>query len=70
MRNPNMATVGLENGIYAWFGPGVLMASAVAVAIVVALWFTSMLFLVRGFVDAASSAQVMTIESGHEMTEQ
>ena len=65
MRNPNTATDGLENGVYAWFGPGALLASAAGLAFVVALWFTTMLFLVRGFVDAASSAQVMTAESGY-----
>jgi hypothetical protein len=67
MRNPNMAPVGWKNRVYAWFGPGVLMASAVALAFVVALWFTSMLFLVRGLLGAAGSAQVMTAESGQEM---
>jgi uncharacterized membrane protein len=66
MRNPNNAMDGLENGVYAWFGPGALVASAVGLAFVVALWFTTMLFLVRGFVDAASSAQVMATESGYQ----
>jgi len=57
---------GVENGVYAWFGPGALVASAVGLAFVGALWFTTMLFFVRGFVDAASSAQVMTAEPGYE----
>jgi hypothetical protein len=57
---------GLETGVYTWFGPGALMASAVGMAFVVALWFTTMLFFVRGFVDAASSAQVTAAESGFE----
>jgi integral membrane sensor domain MASE1 len=66
MRNPNTAMNGLENGVYAWFGPGALVASAVGLAFVVALWFTTMLFLVRGFVDAASSGPVTTAEAGYE----
>jgi hypothetical protein len=66
MRNPITAMDGLENEVYAWFGPGALVASAVGLAFVVALWFTTMLFFVRGFVDGASSAQAMAAESGYE----
>lgn len=66
MRNPNTAMDGLENGVCASLGPGALLASAVGLACVVALWFTTMLFFVRGFVDAASSAQLTTAESAYE----
>jgi hypothetical protein len=65
MSNTNTTTSGMEAGVYALFGPGALVASAVGLAFVVALWFTSMLFLVRGFVDGASSGQV-TADSGYE----
>jgi len=68
MRNPATAMDGLEDSAYARFGPGAVVASAVGLAFVVALWFTTMLFLVRGFVDAASSAQVeaAAAELGYE----
>jgi len=61
MRNANTAV----DGTYAWFGMGAMLASAVGLAFVVALWFTSMLFFVRGFVDGATT-QAMTPEPGYE----
>jgi hypothetical protein len=65
MRNSNLGMAQLENGVFTWQGFGVLVASTVGLAFVIALWFTSMLFLVRGVVDAATSAPVIT-ESGYE----
>jgi len=44
---------------------GAMVVSAVGVAFFVALWFASMLFLVRGFVDGAST-QAMTNDSAYE----
>jgi len=65
MRNTNNAMNGAESGVYAWFGSGTMVVSAVGLAFVVALWFTSMLFFVRGFVDGATT-QAMTAEPGYE----
>jgi len=66
MSDASTAMNGLRNEVYAWFAPGALVASAVGLAFVVGLWFTTMLFFVRGFVDAASSAQAMEAESEYE----
>lgn len=55
MCNKSTAT----DGAYAWFGSGTMVVSAVGVAFVVALWFTSMLFFVRGFVGATSTQAMM-----------
>jgi hypothetical protein len=61
MRNTNTAM----NGTYVWFGSGAMVVSAVGLAFVVALWFTTMLFFVRGFVDGATT-QAMAAEPGYE----
>lgn len=66
MRNPNAAIDETETRVYALFGPGAMLASAVGLAFFVALWFTTMLLFVRGFVDGASAGQAMTAESGYE----
>lgn len=66
MRNTNLGMTQLENGVFTWQESGALLVSAVGLAFVIALWFTSMLFLVRGVVDAATSAQVMNAESEYE----
>lgn len=58
MQNTNTET-------HALFGPGALVVSALGLAFVVALWFTSMLFFMRGFVDGATT-QAMTAEPGYE----
>jgi len=65
MRNANTAISGVESGSYAWFGSGAMVVSALGLAFVVALWFTSMLFFMRGFVDGATT-QAMTAEPGYE----
>ena len=44
---------------------GAMVISGVGVAFFVALWFASMLFLVRGFVDGATT-QAMTNDSAYE----
>ncbi len=62
MRNANTAM----DGTYALFGSGAMVVSAVGLAFVVALWFTSMMFFVRGFVDGATSTQAMMAEPGYE----
>jgi hypothetical protein len=56
---------GSESGTYALFGSAAMVVSALGLAFVVALWFTSMLFFVRGFVDGATT-QAMTAEPGYE----
>ena len=65
MRNTNTATNGPASGTYALVGSGAMVVSAIGLAFVVALWFTSMLFFVRGFVDGATT-QAMTAEPGYE----
>jgi len=55
-----------SEGIYAWCGTGALTVFVMGIALVVGLWFTSMLFLVRGLVDATSASQVMSADSGYE----
>jgi hypothetical protein len=65
MRNSNTAVNGAESGTYALFGSGAVVVSALGLAFVVALWFTSMLFFVRGFVDGATT-QAMNAEPGYE----
>jgi Sec-independent protein secretion pathway component TatC len=65
MHNTNPGLTGAESRTYALFGSGAMVVSAVGLAFVVALWFTSMLFFVRGFVDGATT-QAMTAEPGYE----
>lgn len=65
MQSPNTAMNQVASETYAWFGSGALVASAVGLAFVVALWFTSMLFFMRGFVDGATT-QAMSAEPGYE----
>lgn len=65
MQNTNTATNGAASGTCALFGSGAMVVSAVGLAFVVALWFTTMLFFVRGLVDGAST-QAMTAEPGYE----
>lgn len=65
MRNANTAISGVEGGSYVCLGSGAVVVSALGLAFVVALWFTSMLFFVRGFVDGATT-QAMTAEPGYE----
>jgi len=48
-----------------WFGRGGVVVSALGLAFMVALWFTSMLFIVRGFVDGVTAEQSAS-ESGYE----
>jgi len=51
----------------AWCGLfGSLLALCLTLALGAALWFTGMLFLVRGLVDAASSPQMTTAEATSE----
>jgi len=68
MHNPNIQLNETESGTLAWFGSGTV--SAVGLALVVALWFTSMLFFVRGFVEGATSTQAMSDEPAYEMVVQ
>ena len=65
MQNANTATNRIASETYAWFGSGTMVLSALTLAFVVALWFTSMLFFMRGFVDGATT-QAMTAEPGYE----
>jgi len=55
MHNTNPGLTGAESRTYALFGSGAMVVSALGLAFVVALWFTSMLFFVRGFVDGATT---------------
>jgi len=56
---------GVQSGTYLWFGSGAMVVSAVGLAFVVALWFTTMLFFVRGIVDGATT-QAMTADDAYE----
>jgi hypothetical protein len=58
------ANTGMDR-TFAWFGSGAIVVSAIGLAFVVALWFTTMLFFVRGFVDGATT-QAMIAEPGYE----
>jgi hypothetical protein len=58
-------------GFGAWCGLfGSLLALCLTLALGAALWFTGMLFLVRGLVDAASSPQMTTAEATYEAVDQ
>ena len=65
MRNANTAINAVGSGSYAWFGSGAMVVSALGLVFVVALWFTSMLFFMRGFVDGATT-QAITADAGYE----
>ena len=66
MRNVSAGMNDPESEVYAVFRTSRPVVSALGLAFVVALWFASMLFFVRGFVDGATSAQAIAAESGYD----